>query len=81
MGGSSESGEGRPSGLLVPSFRGGERKMGEAKERRNALMSEILEIPAPNPRPLRHGQRLGFGHFLPTPQTAVPPTRDGKRGS
>lgn len=55
--------------------------MGEAKERRNALMSEILEIPAPNPGPLRHGQCLEFGQFLPTLQTAVPPTRDGKRGS
>lgn len=55
--------------------------MGEAKERRNALMSEILEIPAPNPGPLRHGQCLEFGQFLPTLQTAVPPTRDGKRSS
>ena len=48
-----------------------------AKER----MSQILDIPTPNPGPLRHSQRLGLGQFLPTPQTVVPPPRDGKRGS
>ena len=44
-------------------------------------MLQIPEIPTPNPGPLRHGQHLGLGLFLPTPQTVVPPPRDGKRGS